>query len=118
MTWRYIKVSSDTPEKKLQVFLDAQQYSKKGILKYEKVFGHRYVSTGGEHTTMEFCRLLHLQRGQKVLDVGCGIGGSAFFMAQVILYPIGISLFQIETVFRCYLRNMVSTFMALICPPI
>ncbi|GAV02065.1 hypothetical protein RvY_12677 [Ramazzottius varieornatus] len=82
VTWKYIKVSSDTPEKKLQVFLDAQQYSKKGILKYEKVFGHRYVSTGGDHTTMEFCRLFHLQRGQKVLDVGCGIGGSAFFMAQ------------------------------------
>ena len=83
MTWQYKKVSSDATEKKLQEFLDASQYSKKGILKYEKVFGHRFVSTGGKQTTMEFCQLLHLQPGQKVLDVCCGIGGSAFHMAQV-----------------------------------
>nr|CAG4636459.1 EOG090X0C0Q [Eubosmina coregoni] len=29
----------------------------------------------------EFCKKLDLQAGQSVLDVGCGIGGSAFFMA-------------------------------------
>ena len=27
--------------------------------------------------------MLDLQPGQQVLDVGCGIGGSAFLMAQV-----------------------------------
>ncbi|GAV04961.1 hypothetical protein RvY_15158 [Ramazzottius varieornatus] len=82
VTWMYKKVPSSAVEKKLQEFLDTSQYSKKGILKYEQVFGHRYVSTGGEHTTKEFCRLLDLQKGQKVLDVCCGIGGSAFHMAK------------------------------------
>jgi len=40
------------------------------------------VSTGGIDTTKEFVRQLNLCKGQSVLDVGCGIGGSAFHMAQ------------------------------------
>ena len=34
-----------------QEFLDKQQYSSNGILRYEKVFGRTYVSTGGADTT-------------------------------------------------------------------
>ncbi|OQV16202.1 Phosphoethanolamine N-methyltransferase 1 [Hypsibius exemplaris] len=82
MTWLYQKVAADAPAKQLQQFLDAQQYTKKGILKYEQIFGDRFVSTGGARTTKEFCQLLQLQRGQTVLDVGCGIGGSGFFMSE------------------------------------
>jgi phosphoethanolamine N-methyltransferase len=40
------------------------------------------VSTGGAATTEEFTRMLELQPGQYVLDVGCGLGGSAFFMVE------------------------------------
>ncbi|KAK3705670.1 hypothetical protein QZH41_009511 [Actinostola sp. cb2023] len=63
-----------------QNFLDENQYTEKGILRYEKIFGRGFVSTGGLETTQEFVSLLHLKPGQKVLDVGCGIGGSAFYM--------------------------------------
>ena len=66
----------------LKKFLDANQYSRKSILRYEKIFGHTYVSTGGETTTAEFCAEMGLRAGMKVLDVGSGIGGSAFFMAS------------------------------------
>ncbi len=31
----------------------------------------------------EFVKKLDLKKGDEVLDVGCGIGGSAFLMAQV-----------------------------------
>lgn len=31
----------------------------------------------------EFVGHLNLQRDQEVLDLGCGIGGSAFYMADV-----------------------------------
>merc|ERR1719356_985021 len=63
-------------------FLDSHQYTKNGVLRYEKIFGRHFISTGGITTTKEFVTKLNLQKGQKVLDVGCGIGGSAFYMAQ------------------------------------
>lgn len=34
-----------------QKFLDNQQYTRDGILRYEKIFGDGYVSTGGARTT-------------------------------------------------------------------
>ncbi|KAH9503430.1 Phosphoethanolamine N-methyltransferase 3 [Bulinus truncatus] len=66
----------------LKEFLDNKQYSSRGIHLYEKVFGRTFVSTGGLETTMEFVDKLNLQPGQRVLDVGGGIGGSAFYMAK------------------------------------
>lgn len=78
-----------------QKFLDNQQYTKNGILRYEKIFGKTYVSTGGEKTTEKFCtEYLNLKPGDRVLDIGCGIGGSAFYMAKtfgVDVYGIDLS---------------------------
>ena len=34
-----------------QAFLDQNQYTKRGILRYEKVFGRGFISTGGLETT-------------------------------------------------------------------
>lgn len=55
--------------------MDHKQYSRAGVLKYERIFGSGFVSTGGIDTTKPFLKELNLQPGQKVLDVGCGIGG-------------------------------------------
>ncbi|CAJ0934062.1 unnamed protein product [Ranitomeya imitator] len=94
-----------------QQFLDNQQYSRRGILRYEKIFGDGFVSTGGLETTkvrpvqktnirgsgdtvfkmqeilsflhlQEFIAMLNLVPGQRVIDVGCGIGGGDFYMAK------------------------------------
>ncbi|XP_063801185.1 uncharacterized protein LOC134969271 isoform X2 [Pseudophryne corroboree] len=65
-----------------QQFLDNQQYSRRGILRYEKIFGEGFVSTGGLETTKEFISMLNLVPGQRVIDVGCGIGGGDFYMSK------------------------------------
>jgi phosphoethanolamine N-methyltransferase len=60
------------------------QYSKSGILRYEMIFGEGYVSTGGDATTQALCARLAgaLRPGVRVLDVGSGIGGAAFHLAN------------------------------------
>ena len=73
---------SSYDSKEFQKFLDEQQYSRNGILRYEKIFGQDFVSTGGMDTSKEFVKLLNLKTNQKVLDIGCGIGGSAFLMKR------------------------------------
>jgi phosphoethanolamine N-methyltransferase len=60
------------------------QYSRTGILRYEMIFGEHYVSTGGAATTADLCARLgsSLRPGARVLDVGSGIGGAAFHLAE------------------------------------
>jgi len=80
--------------KRAQKWLDHNQYSRNGILRYEEIFGRTYVSVGGEATTKRFVSQLDLKPGQKVLDVGCGTGGGAFYMARkygVEVYGIDLS---------------------------
>ncbi len=61
---------------------DHGQYALESIIKYEKIFGHNFISTGGLESTKEIAAMLDLKPGMKVLDVGSGVGGSAFYMAQ------------------------------------
>jgi phosphoethanolamine N-methyltransferase len=60
------------------------QYSRNSILRYEKIFGNNYISTGGPETTENLCKRLgdSLRPGARVLDVGSGIGGAAFHLAR------------------------------------
>lgn len=39
-------------------FLDGGQYQKNGILRYERIFGETFVSTGGEATTKVTNRMI------------------------------------------------------------
>ena len=73
--------------------LDATQYTETGILRYERIFGPGFVSTGGVVTTAEFVSRLGLKPGMRVLDVGCGIGGGDFYMAEKFgVEVVGIDL--------------------------
>lgn len=80
--WKFVKVEKDPDQLDFRHFLDHVQYSKTGILRYEKVFGHGYISTGGLDTTAEIVQRFSLSPGQVVLDVGCGIGGGDVYLSQ------------------------------------
>ena len=59
-------VSSTPREAQFRHFLDGSQYTQNGILRYERIFGPGFVSTGGVDTTRELTQRLGLQPGQKV----------------------------------------------------
>jgi phosphoethanolamine N-methyltransferase len=65
-----------------QEFLDGEQYSEGSIQAYETVYGRDFVSPGGEPVARELLQRLDLITGSRVLDAGCGLGGSAFLMAR------------------------------------
>ena len=65
-----------------QEVLDSSQYSISSIQQYEAVYGEDFVSPGGYEMAVELIRKMQLEPGARVLDVGCGLGGSAFVMAR------------------------------------
>lgn len=64
------------------VQLDATQYQTAAIAKYEAVYGQNFISPGGADSARICIARLGLKPGMRVLDVGCGLGGSAFLMAR------------------------------------
>jgi phosphoethanolamine N-methyltransferase len=65
-----------------QETLDSAQYATASILAYETVYGEDFVSPGGYELANELIGAMQLAPGSRVLDVGCGLGGSAFVMAR------------------------------------
>lgn len=57
--WLWQKVAADGPGGvSAQRFLDSQQYTNRGILRYERVFGSGFVSTGGLGEPVRSARVL------------------------------------------------------------
>ena len=61
---------------------ESQQYSPRSVRRYEKIFGADFLSSGGGDTTKAICETLDIRAGTRVLDVGSGLGGSAFYMSR------------------------------------
>jgi phosphoethanolamine N-methyltransferase len=61
---------------------DSEQYAPDEIRKYEAIYGRHFVSPGGKACARECIARLALAPGHRVLDVGSGLGGSAFLMAR------------------------------------
>jgi phosphoethanolamine N-methyltransferase len=76
-----------------QESLDSSQYQIDTILGYEKIYGEDFVSPGGYDLAIELLSRFDLESGARVLDVGCGLGGSAFVMAREFGHQVdGIDL--------------------------
>src|SRR5438045_3248416 len=61
---------------------DQGQYSLDEIRKYETVYGRNFISPGGESAARDILSLVAFTPNMEVLDVGCGLGGAAFLIAQ------------------------------------
>ena len=61
---------------------ESEQYSAHSVRRYEKIFGADFLSSGGGDTTKAICETLDIRGGTRVLDVGSGLGGSAFYMSR------------------------------------
>lgn len=60
----------------------SDQYARRSILRYERVFGEGYVSSGGAALTEELMASLELPAQPRVLDIGGGLGGAAFLFEE------------------------------------
>ena len=84
-------------------FLDQHQYSHSELEKYEAIYGKNFISPGGMDTALEFIGLLAPRSGERVLDIGCGFGGSALIMAREYgaqVHGIDLSTNMIATAVR------------------
>lgn len=61
---------------------EASRYSRRSILRSERMYGEGFQSPGGLDAVKEFCRRLRMRQGMKILEVGSGLGGSAFYLAE------------------------------------
>ncbi|CAL8468305.1 g7845 [Coccomyxa elongata] len=99
--WKWQKVVTTKPIRgSFRAFLDTKQYKLNGILRYERIFGPGFVSTGGLDTTKEFVDMLALKPDERVLDVGCGIGGGDFYMAAkfgAFVHGVDLSVNMVTT---------------------
>lgn len=73
------------------------QYTPAHILQYEHLMGHNFMSCGGLKTTKKYAAPLEkhgnaIGEGTRILDVGCGIGGSAFYFASLGATVLGVDL--------------------------
>ncbi|HET7770549.1 MAG TPA: methyltransferase domain-containing protein [Chloroflexota bacterium] len=64
---------------------EAQRYTRRSILRSEQMYGRGFQSPNYPGAMEEFCALAGLReerRGVRVLDVGSGLGGAAFYLAE------------------------------------
>jgi len=67
---------------KLSTKIQEKQYSASNVRAYEAVFGEDFLSPGGRELALRLFEEGGLQKGGRILDVGSGVGGCAFLLAE------------------------------------
>ncbi len=61
---------------------EATRYTRRSILRSEKMYGQGFQSPGNVAAVASFCERLDMKPGMKILDIGSGLGGAAFYFAE------------------------------------
>lgn len=61
---------------------EATRYTRRSILRSERMYGEGFQSPGHLAMMDRLCRRLDLVPGLRVLEVGSGLGGAAFYLAE------------------------------------
>ena len=93
--------------KEFQNFLDQQQYNRRGILKYEFIFGEDFVSVGGAELNRELSKKLEIKPEHRIL------GRVQIFFCYSIF-----KLFQFKPLKRYRLWNRRKCFSNEKCPTV
>lgn len=78
---------------------EAQRYTRRNILRSEFMYGRGFQSPGGIEAMEAFCGRLTLRPGMRALEIGSGLGGSAFHLAtrhQVSVLGIDLADAMVE----------------------
>jgi phosphoethanolamine N-methyltransferase len=61
---------------------EVNRYTRRSILRSEKMYGEGFQSPGNLTAMADFCKRLPMQPGMNILDIGSGLGGAAFYFAE------------------------------------
>ena len=61
---------------------EASRYNRRNILRSERMYGHGFQSPGQRPLMKAFCARLVMKPGMRILDIGSGLGGAAFYFAE------------------------------------
>ncbi len=61
---------------------EADRYSRRSILRSEKMYGDGFQSPGGFDAVEAFCQKLHMWKRMHILEIGSGLGGTSFYFAR------------------------------------
>eukprot|EP01084_Bolivina_argentea_P165478 287480_1 len=74
---------------------DLHQYTMTDILALQRVYGDGFMGNGGIESAKLFVSKLDLRAREKVLEIGCGPGGGAFYMAKTFgVKVLGVDINQ------------------------
>jgi len=61
---------------------EADRYTRSSILRSERMYGEGFQSPGNIAAVASFCARLEMKPRMRILDIGSGLGGSAFYLAD------------------------------------